>query len=206
LLFNNFITFVFVDFDKKMRIYKFLITEEWSCARLLDTKRKQMRKAILFKTLVDIIYILHFLGFLGVLFTIPFGVININQVNSQLGEWNLFFWLITFISFIAYLIFLRGLYFLRKMARFLLSNKYFSVNIIHNLKKSGNHFLYTGIISFILVIAIWISKLYGNQFELIYDINLLIPLFLTIIGMFFIIQSNTLNLAKGLKEENDLTV
>jgi hypothetical protein len=41
---------------------------------------------------------------------------------------------------------------------------------------------------------------------LIYDNNLLIPLFLSIIGMFFIIQSNALNLAKGIKEENELTV
>ena len=165
-----------------------------------------MGKTILFKTLVDILYILHFLGFLGVLFIIPFGVININQVNSQLGEWNLFFWLITFISFIAYLIFLRGLYFLRRMARFLLSNKYFSVNIIQNLKKSGSCFIYAGIISFILVVAIWVSDLYGIQFELLYDVNLFIPLFLIIIGMFFIIQSNTLNLAKNFKDENELTV
>ncbi len=66
--------------------------------------------------------------------------------------------------------------------------------------------MYTGIISFILFVVIWISKLAGGKFELIYDNNLLIPLFLTIIGMFFIIQSNALDLAKGLKDENELTV
>lgn len=165
-----------------------------------------MKKTILFKTLVDILYILHFIGLIGIILIIPFGTVHINQVNINVEDWNLFYWLVFIVSLFAYIIFLRGLYYLRKMARFLLSNKYFSDSIIQNLKKSGNHFLYTGIISFTLFIALWISKLTGGKFELIYDNNLLIPLFLTIIGMFFIIQSNTLNLAKGIKEENELTV
>lgn len=165
-----------------------------------------MKKSILFKTLVDILYILHFIGLIGIIFIIPFGVVNINQVNINVEDWSLFYWLITIISLITYIIFLRGLYYLRKMARFLLSNKYFTGNIIRNLKKSGNHFLLTGIISFTLYTVLWLNKLYGGKFELIYDANLFIPLFLTIIGMFFIIQSNTLDLAKNIKEENELTV
>ena len=165
-----------------------------------------MKKAILFKTLVNILYILHFIGLTGIIFIVPFGTVNINQVNINIEDWNLFYWLISIVSLIAYIVFLRGLYYLRKMARFLLSNKYFSDSIIQNLKKSGNHFLCTGIISFTLLVAMWISKLSGGKFELIYDNNLLIPLFLTIIGMFFIIQSNVLSIAKGIKEENELTV
>ena len=165
-----------------------------------------MKKAILFKTLVDILYILHFIGLIGIIFIIPFGTVNINQVNMSVEDWSLFYWSIFMVSLFAYIIFLRGLYFLRKMARFLLTNKYFSDNTIENLKKSGNNFLYTGIISFALIVVLWISKLTGGKFELIYDKNLLIPLFLSIIGMFFITQSNALNLAKGIKEENELTV
>lgn len=165
-----------------------------------------MKKAILFKTLVDILYIVHFIGLVGILFMIPFGTVNINQVNMNVEDWSIFYWSIFIVSLFAYIIFLRGLYFLRKMARFLLTNKYFTENTIKNLKKSGNNFLYTGIISFALIIALWISKLTGGKFELMYDNNLLIPLFLSIIGMFFIIQSNALNLAKGIKEENELTV
>ena len=165
-----------------------------------------MKKAILFKTLVDILYILHFIGLIGIIFIIPFGTVNINQINMSVEDWSLFYWSIFIVSLFAYIIFLRGLYFLRKMARFLLTNKYFSDDTIVNLKKSGNKFLYTGIISFALIVVLWISKLNGGKFELIYDNNLLIPLFLSIIGMFFIIQSNALNLAKGIKEENELTV
>lgn len=165
-----------------------------------------MKKVILFKTLVDILYILHFIGLIGVLFIIPFGTINSNQINMSVDDWSLFYWSIFIVSLFAYIIFLRGLYFLRKMARFLLMNKYFSDDTIETLKKSGTHFLYTGIISFALIVVLWISKLTRGKFELIYDNNLLIPLFLTLIGMFFIIQSNALNLAKGIKEENELTV
>lgn len=165
-----------------------------------------MKKAILFKTLVDILYIVHFIGLVGILFMIPFGTVNINQVNMNVEDWSIFYWSIFIVSLFAYIIFLRGLYFLRKMARFLLTNKYFTENTIKNLKKSGNNFLYTGIISFALIVALWLSKLTGGKFELMYDNNLLIPLFLSIIGMFFIIQSNALNLAKGIKEENELTV
>jgi len=165
-----------------------------------------MKNTILFKTLVDILYILHYIGLVGIIFIIPFGIVNINQVNMNVEDWSLFYWFISIISLITYIIFLRGLYYLRKMARFLLTNKYFSGKIIENLKKSGNHFLLTGIISFALFFILWLNKLYGGKFELIYDTNLLIPLFLTIIGMFFIIQSNTLVLAKNFKEENELTV
>ena len=165
-----------------------------------------MKKTILFKTLVDILYFLHFIGLIGMIFIIPFGIVNINQVDMNVEDWNLFYWVISFISLITYIIFLRGLFYLRKMARFLLSNKYFSENIIKNLKKSGKHFLLTGIISFTLIFAHWLNKLYGGKLELIYDTNFIIPLFLTIIGMFFIIQSNTLALAKNIKEENELTV
>ncbi len=165
-----------------------------------------MKNTILFKSLVDILYILHFIGLIGIVVIIPFGIVNINQVNINIEDWSMLYWAITILTFITYIIFLRGLYFLRKMARFLLSNKYFSEKIIGNLKKSGNHFLLTGIISFALYTILWLNKLYGGKFELIYDTNLLVPLFLTIIGMFFIIQSNTLNLAKNIKEENELTV
>jgi hypothetical protein len=165
-----------------------------------------MKKALLFKTLVDILYVLHFIGLFGIIFTIPFGTVNINQVKVNVEDWSLFYWSIFIVCLIAYIIFLRGIYFLRKMARFLLTNKYFSDSTINNLKNSGNNFLYTGIISFALIVASWIGKLTGGKLELIYDSNLLIPLFLSIIGIFFIIQSNALNLAKEIKEENELTV
>lgn len=165
-----------------------------------------MTKPIFFKTLVDILYFLHFIGLIGLIFILPFGIVEINQENVNVEDWNLFYWLVAIIGLGAYVIFLRGLYYLRKMARFLLSKKYFSEKIITNLKKSGNHFLLTGIISLILLVILWLNKLNAGRLEIGYDTNLIVPLFLMIIGMFFIIQSNTLALAKNINEENELTV
>ena len=165
-----------------------------------------MTKAILFKTLVDILYFLHFIGLIGLIFILPFGIVEINQVDVKVEGWTMFTWLVAIFSLIAYLIFLRGLYFLRKMARFLLSKNYFSDKLIKNLKRSGTHFILTGVIAITLLLILWFNRLYGGTLELSYDANLIVPLFLMIIGMFFIIQSNALVLAKNINEENKLTV
>jgi len=165
-----------------------------------------MKKSILFKSFVDILFYLHVIGLFGMLIIIPFGSVNINQVIMKVEDWTLLTVVIAIVSLTIYVVFLRGLYYLRKMARFLVSNKYFSERIIKNLRKSGIHFLCTGILSFLLMILFWIAKLYDGKLELTYDLDFMIPLFLMIIGLFFIIQSETLLLAKNFKEENELTV
>ena len=165
-----------------------------------------MKRNVLFKILVDILYYLHFIGLLNLIIVLPFGVVFINQVDMNVMDWSLFYWLILIISLVAYIIFLRGLHYLRKMAKILLSNNYFSGKISANLKKSGKHFIIAGVILLCLSSAIWINILGGNQIKLIHDANLLVPFFLMIIGLFFIIQSDSLFLAKNIKEENDLTV
>lgn len=165
-----------------------------------------MKSIFLLKTLIDILYVLHFLGLIGVLFLLPLGVVTIGNASVKFDDWGVFYWVIVIVSFIAYVILLRGLYYLRNMARFLLSNKYFSKEISRNLKKSGVHFLVAGIISFALFAAHWVKKILGGNIDLIYDTNLFIPLFLTIIGVFFIIQGNTLDLARNINDENELTI
>lgn len=165
-----------------------------------------MKNTILFKSLIDILYFLQIPGLLVVILIIPFGTFNINQANFNIGDLTLIHWVILIISLICYICFLRGLYYLRKVARFLLSKKYFADSIIVNLKKSGSHFLYTGIIYFILLLTKWLNNIYQGKLEFSYSDSSMTPLFITIIGLFFIIQSRTLILAKEMKEENDLTV
>ena len=165
-----------------------------------------MKKNILFKTLVDILYSLHFLGLIGILLFLIFGIANIDQIDPELEGGSILFWIFTFISLLTYIIFLRGLSYLRVIAKFLLSKNYFSQLIISNLRKSGTHFLFTGILSLFLTLLLWIRKLYEGKFEIGYNTYLMIPFFLMIIGLFFMIQSKTLLLAKNIKDENDLTV
>ena len=163
-----------------------------------------MKNITLFKKLVDILFFLHVLGLIAVILSIPFEIININEVYIE--EWTLLYWFAFFIVLIIYVIFLRGLYFLKKMAGFLMPDNYFSEKIITSLKKSGIHFLLTGILVLIFIVGLWLSKLTKGSLEIRYDSNVIISLFLMIIGIFFIIQSNTISIAKEIKEENELTV
>ncbi len=165
-----------------------------------------MKNTILFKSLIDILYFLQIPGLLVVILIIPFGTFNINKVNFNIEEFTLIHWVIMITSLICYICFLRGLFYLRKVARFLLSKKYFADSIIVNLKKSGSHFLYTGIIYFLIKLTNWLNNINIGKLDFSFNDSSFIPLFITIIGLFFIIQSRTLILAKEMKEENDLTV
>ena len=140
------------------------------------------------------------------LITIPFGLIEINEINGNDERWSLLAISISCISILTCIVFLRGEYYLRKMARHLLTHKYFSKHIIKCLKISGTHFLLAGVMFVVIMILRWIDNLRVGLFEFVYDTNLMVPLFLMIIGLFFMIQSEALIVAKNFKEENDLTV
>ncbi len=165
-----------------------------------------MKKSFLFKSLVDYLYILNVGGFLLLLITISFGFVEINEIKGSDEDWSVLAISISCVSVLTCIVFLRGVYYLRKMARHLLTNKYFSKQIIKYLKISGTHFLLAGVMFVVIMILRWIGKLRVGLFEFVYDTNLMVPLFLMIIGLFFMIQSEALLVAKNFKEENDLTV
>ena len=165
-----------------------------------------MKKSFLFKSLVDYLYILNVGGFLLLLITISFGFVEINEIKGSDEDWSVLAISISCVSALTCIVFLKGVYYLRKMARHLLTNKYFSKQIIKYLKISGTHFLLAGVMFVVIMILRWIGKLRVGLFEFVYDTNLMVPLFLMIIGLFFMIQSEALLVAKNFKEENDLTV
>jgi len=165
-----------------------------------------MKKSFLFKSLVDYLYILNVGGFLLLLITISFGFVEINEIKGSYEDWSVLAISISCVSALTCIVFLRGVYYLRKIARHLLTNKYFSKQIIKYLKISGTHFLLAGVMFVVIMILRWIGKLRVGLFEFVYDTNLMVPLFLMIIGLFFMIQSEALLVAKNFKEENDLTV
>jgi len=167
-----------------------------------------MKNNILFKTLVDILFFLQGFAFPGFLVLMPLGAsasYNVH-INFDVETWNIIHWGCLILSLIIYIVFLRGLYFLRKVARLLMSKKYFTQIFIITIKKSGVNLLISGTLYFILIIGIWINKSFNNHLEITYNTNVIMPLFICTIGLFFIIQSKTLTLAKVFKEENELTV
>ncbi|PCH76017.1 MAG: hypothetical protein COB98_07475 [Flavobacteriaceae bacterium] len=159
-----------------------------------------------FKLLVDIIFGIHVLGLAGIIFAIPVGIVNINQIKVSPDDWTLVHVIYAIISIVVYVLFLIGLFYLRKTALFLLKRNQFSLGIILNLKSSGLFFIVAGGLSFVQMLGLWLWELYQGTFYLTYESNTMTPLFITIIGLFFVLQSNSLNFAMKFKNENELTI
>jgi hypothetical protein len=164
-----------------------------------------MKRSILFKTLVDILFMAQVVGFIGVIFFIPSGVLRINMIDLPVSEWTFVFWLILLLSLIGYIVFVMGLFHLRKVARHLLSNRYFDVTVVEHLKYSGRYFVISGMVSFVISLIIWVIKITMKTLAL-YDSDIITSLFIITIGLFFIIQSEVIMNAKTFKEDSDLTI
>jgi len=171
-----------------------------------------MKINILFKTLIDILFILHCAGLIGFIFILPFGIFSINIADvsvtgyEELTRLPILYWVGIAFSFLSYVILLFGLYYLRRTAKYVLKNNFIKTQVIENLKRSGKMLTLAGVFLITTYIIFWLSKLSLGSIKLTYGTNVMIPLFLIIIGIFFMLQSNALLKAKLVKEENDLTI
>lgn len=161
-----------------------------------------MKNSFLFKSLIDIFFFLHVIGLIAILMRIPMGFIAAENIEPlQLDGWII----LIFKCIIAF-IFLRGLFFLRKIARVFLLKNTFTKNVANYMKITGNHFTYAGLISVLIILS---EKFFNLNFDPVlpipksFSIN---PIFLIIVGLFFTIQSQTLRKAIKIKDENDLMV
>lgn len=158
-----------------------------------------MKNSILFKSLIDILFFLHVLGLFAIIFQIPINIIGVaNRDPLKLMEW-----VMLIINGIIYIIFLRGLFFLRKIAREFLRNKLFTNSVINSMKISGNQFAYAGLMLLLLLIS---KRIFDLNFEFIPDTISITPIFLIAVGLFFTIQSKVLQGAVIIKDENNLTI
>lgn len=158
-----------------------------------------MKNSLLFKSLIDILFFLHVLGLFAIVLWFPLGIFE--GVNIEpLHPWE---WIILTIYCILYLIFLRGLFFLRKVARELLQNKIFTKHAAYSTMISGYHFIFVGILFLLLILS---EKLFQLNFESFPKSFSITPIFLIIVGLFFTIQSEILLKAIEIKGENDLTI
>lgn len=165
-----------------------------------------MKRINLFKILLDILFSIYSVWLIPIIFNIPNGKTTINHVNFDMESWDTFSWFIAIISLLCYFFILRGLHFLRKLTE-ILSDKSFSDIHITNSKNVGYLFLLSGILLFIIIILLWLNRsLSTGIYEIGYDMDLIAPLTLLIIGMFFNIQTKNIILAKNIKQENDLTI
>ena len=160
-----------------------------------------MKQNILFKTLIDLLFFIQCFGLIGVIVILPSNLGTVSQAEVQVVNLNFNHWCI-----FSYILFFIGLYYLRKMARNQLSNRPYKNSVSTNLKKSGSFFIANGLLSILIIVMVFIIRLTNNKLQFTYDENTQFSVFAIIIGLFFIIQSNTIKKAKELKQENDLTV
>jgi uncharacterized membrane protein YvlD (DUF360 family) len=89
------------------------------------------------------------------------------------------------------------------MARIFLSQNHLSESAVSYMKICGNQFIYAGMISILTVLT---DKLLNLNIEPVFKSLSITPIFLMIVGLFFVIQSKTFSQAIRIKNENDLMV
>lgn len=164
------------------------------------------------KNLIDILFVLLCLGFMGFIFVLPFEVFSTKVISVEIKTYDdflnlpVFYWVGIVLSIITYILFLIGLNYLRKTTNRIIRDSFYEIEIIHNLKRSGLFFILSAIVLSTTYLIVWILEAYSGSIKLILGTNVIIPLFLCIVGLFFILQSKVLDQARLFKEDIDLTV
>lgn len=166
-----------------------------------------MRHIQLFKSVIDILFYALFLGLLAVLFLGPLGLNSIAQENKFVQEWDVISWLILGISALAYILLLIGVKYLKNVAGIMTKSISFGPSVQINLRKSGKFLIFSSLLNYLTFALVFVKQLIlGVSIEIIFDNNLLLQIFITIVGLYFIIQSDILKMTFNIKSENDLTI
>jgi hypothetical protein len=166
-----------------------------------------MKKQIIFKILIDLLFFALCIGFLSTLFVMPFGLTMIAQESKEVYDWSIFSWAIFILSLIAYIFLIIGIKQLRSAAKNMLQTNSFDDNIPKFLKRSGNNLILSSLLNYLIFIITFFKQLgLENKLNITFDNNFLLQMIVTIVGLFFIIQSNILIRAAEFKHENDLTI
>jgi len=202
--------------DKKLLFYDNFII-------FVHSKMCFMKTVKVLKVLINILYILLlFIFALAILFVIAISFFNeslplylqgYKMLFSSFFDWKLF--LVPFSTIINFILFTIAVYYLRKCIEPFINSDFYSTVVIKNLKKAGRLFVFIGLstILFRLVAILYFQSIVPvqgysgllNAGSLISSIDIT-TIFLIIIGLFFLLFSNTFENAKRLKEENDLTI
>ncbi|MEP2056292.1 MAG: DUF2975 domain-containing protein [Maribacter litoralis] len=166
-----------------------------------------MRYTELFKSIIDILFYALCLGLLVLLFLGPLGLNSMAQENKLIQEWDVISWLILAISTLAYILLIIGVKYLKNVAGIMTKSISFGPSVQINLKKSGKSLIFSSLLNYLTFALVFVKQLTINvPVEITFDNNLLLQIFITIIGLYFIIQSDILKMSYNLKQENDLTI
>lgn len=133
---------------------------------------------------------------------------------------NFFSWKILILPITAainFILFTVAIFFLRKSIKPIINFDFYSSTVTKNLKKAGNIFIIIGIST--ILIQFIASEFMTNMTQNIVKMNSLITasnvvaatidlksIFLIILGLFFLLFSNSFIHTRSLQQENDLTI
>lgn len=130
----------------------------------------------------------------------------INDIDIDVYGWGAFQWFVFLLGVLSYGFFFRGLFFLRKYAK-LFYGDYLSQTSIENSNRVGFSFLFSGLFYSSIVVLLWIKDaVVTKEVEIGYDMDLLLPITIITVGVFFMIQADKVSEIKVLKEETQLTI
>ena len=164
------------------------------------------------KLLIDTLFIILCLGILGFFFILPFEVFSTKIADVEFQDYEGFrnlpflYWMGIGMSLLTYILFLVGLNYLRKTANNFISTSSYTVEITKNLKLSGIFFILSAIILALAYVVVWAIDVSKGQIKLVLGTNVMIPMFLCIVGFFFMLQSKVLDQARLFKEDSNLTI
>lgn len=166
-----------------------------------------MKQIWQFEKLIYLLYILLII-YVGVIVLVPVLMLFDIEINirSNLDTDSFAFWIFFTLELIVYLLFLLGVYFLRRVSLYLREDEPFKQLVIKGLNRSGTYMILSGLLSITSLVAVWVYKLVTGELSIGYGTDLILTLFIIIVGLFFKIQSNALMLAMKNKEELDLVV
>ncbi len=164
------------------------------------------------KILIDTLFVILCLGILGFIFILPFEIFSTKIVDIEFqgyeGYSNLpfLYWMVIVLSIITYILFLIGLNYLRKTANHFISTSFYTLEITKNLKRCGILFILSAIIMALAYVLVWGIEVSKGVISLVVGTNIMIPLFLCIMGFFFILQSKVLDQARLFEEDSNLAI
>jgi hypothetical protein len=170
-----------------------------------------MKKLNILKTLLDIFWYSSLLFLLILIFFLPFYLFasdtdfTVKIRGQEINSKPIFSRIIVFVNVISGLLFINGIYLLRKLVVLFQKREIFNAEIVRLFNLIGKLIIGSSIISsFSLYVY---NKVEGNHSSLSFDFGSYDSLLISVsLGLFFMVISEVFKIANTIKEENDLTV
>ena len=170
-----------------------------------------MRLTTLFKSLIDIAYVLmipiviFFPGTILYLIFFPQQTIFKTNIPIESNGIPALYILALFMGFLEFVLFFAGFHNLRQLSKHILKKSLISKTSVNYLKRIGQFFSISGGSSLVLLFLFNLIK--DSKVSIEFGIsNYQLLLFLFIIGVFFLLLNQAFDKALKIKSKNDLTV